>query len=100
MGYYTSFSFQVLDGDDGVTDYEQEITEISGYSYLFGDTIKWYEHQGDMKTLSSRHPTTLFKLSGDGEENGDLWEEYYLNGKMQRCTAKITFDPYDPTKLA
>jgi len=39
MGYYTSFSFQVLDGDDGVTDYEQEITEISGYSYLFGTLL-------------------------------------------------------------
>lgn len=99
MGYYTSFSFQVLDGNDGVTDYEEEIMDISGYGYLFDDSVSWYTHQFDMRLLSSRHPTTLFKLTGDGEDSGDLWEEYYLGGKMQRCDAKITFDPYDPSKL-
>ena len=96
----TNFSFEVLDGDDNLTDYEEEIIEISGDMYLFDYPIPWTTHEQDMRLLSSRHPTTLFKLSGDGEENGDLWEEYYLGGKMQRCTAKITFDPYNPSKLA
>lgn len=100
MGYYTSFSFEVLDGDDGVTDYEQEIKDISGYGSLFDGSVKWYDHEGDMRLLSSRHPNTLFKLSGDGEENGDLWIKYYLSGKIQRCKAVITFDPFDLSKLA
>ena len=60
---------------------------------------KWYDHEEDMRSFSEKYPTILFELEGEGEENGDHWFEYYLNGKMQRCKAIITFEPYDVTKL-
>jgi hypothetical protein len=38
-------------------------------------------------------------LIGYGEEQGDMWHEYYLNGKMQRVNAEIIFADFDKTKL-
>jgi hypothetical protein len=99
MGYYTFHELEIVKGDDGVTDYEKEISELSGYDDCFEDSIKWYSHEEHMRQYSLKHPNTLFKLSGEGEENGDMWHEYYLNGKMQRARAKIVFDDFDESKL-
>lgn len=99
MGYYTTYNLEVVSGNDGVTDYEKEITELSGYQYLFGDHVKWYNHEDDMRHYSAKHSNTLFMLRGEGEEPGDLWCAYFLNGKMQMTLAKITYEDFDETKL-
>jgi hypothetical protein len=57
------------------------------------ESSKWYEHEDDLRELSARHPDTLLTLSGEGEEAGDIWVKYFLNGEMQECKAKITFEP-------
>ena len=100
MGYYTNFSLEIVKGNDYETDYESEIGEISEYgSSTFEESIKWYDHEKHMRQYSLLHPEVLFKLSGDGEENGDIWAEYYSNGKMQRVKARIVIDDFDETKL-
>ena len=99
MGYYTSYELEIVKGDDGFTEYEEEISKISGYSNLFNETCKWYEHEEHMRTYSKQHPNTLFKLIGEGEENGDMWHKYYLNGKMQEVIPEIVFADFDETKL-
>jgi hypothetical protein len=55
MGYYTRHELEIVKGDDGVTDYKEEITEISGYTYLFGDECKWYEHEGRIRRNTLTH---------------------------------------------
>ena len=65
----------------------------------FGDSTKWYNHEKDLKEFSKKHPKVLFTLSGEGEENEDMWKKYFLNGKMQVARAEITFDPFDKSKL-
>lgn len=99
MGNNTSHTLEIVKGDDGYTDYEEEISAISGYNNPFDDSCTWYDHEEHMRQYSKNHPNTLFKLIGIGEENEDMWHEYYLNGKMQRVNAKIVFDAYDETKL-
>ncbi len=99
MGYYTRHELEIVDSNDYVTDYKKEISEIADYTSLFNESCKWYDHEKDMRAYSKKHPNTVFKLSGEGEETGDLWHEYYLNGKMQRANAIITFDKYDANKL-
>jgi hypothetical protein len=32
-------------------------------------------------------------------DQGDLWDHYYLGGRIQRCPAQITYEPFDPRKL-
>jgi len=101
MGYYTHHKLEIIEGNDFVTDYAKEISEATGagYSNCFDDSIKWYEHEKDMRKYSKKHPNVLFKLSGEGEESGDIWIEYYKNGKIQKCEATISFEDYDESKL-
>lgn len=63
------------------------------------DTFKWYDHDEDMIALSYKFPSVLFTLYGDGEESEDFWYAYYLNGSMQFCPARITYDPFNEFAL-
>jgi hypothetical protein len=65
----------------------------------FSEPCKWYEHEDDMRKFSQLYPFILFELSGEGEESGDIWKKYFLNGKMKICSARIEFEPFDETKL-
>lgn len=81
-----------------VSDPEKVIEGILNFN-PFEESCKWYEHNADMLKVSKLYPETVFILSGEGEEAGDLWKTYYLNGKLQEVTATITYDEFDPTKL-
>lgn len=99
MGYYTSHELEIISNNDNSIDYEKEISEESDYQDCFEESIKWYEHEKDMRKYSLKHPETVFKLSGEGEESGDLWQEYYKDGLMQRCNALIQYPDFDKNLL-
>ena len=63
------------------------------------ESCGWYEHEKDMRSFSKKHPKAIFILSGEGKESGDIWKEYYKNGKMQRSKAVITFEEFNPKNL-
>ena len=65
----------------------------------FGEETKWYSHENDMRKLSNKFRDVLFELEGEGEESGDMWKEYYKNGKMQRCNAEFVFPEYNELEL-
>lgn len=100
MGYYTRHELTVSEGL--IQEHVEQISLISGDGQdLFdGETVKWYSHEKDMRAHSINWPELMFTLEGEGEEAGDIWVEYYKNGKMQRCSAKITFDAFDDSKLS
>lgn len=101
MGYLTRFTLELAGEVDYNFDYEEAIGKHSGYdsSWIFEDCVKWYEHEEEMLSFSKLHPKVIFCLSGEGEESDDQWHKYFKDGKMQTCRAKITFDPYDESKL-
>lgn len=63
------------------------------------DASRWYESANDLKEFSKKYPNWLFTLKGRGEENGDIWSLYTVNGKQQLEKAHIVIDPYDENKL-
>lgn len=63
------------------------------------DETKWYDHERDMLTLSVQFPNVLFKLHGEGEENDDVWDHYFKNGKSQYCKVKFIIPPFDENEL-
>lgn len=63
------------------------------------DEHKWNDNEDDMRLLSKEFPDVLFKLHGEGEDNEDIWDKYFMNGKMQYCPAKIMCPPFDRAKL-
>ena len=100
MGYYTDYTF-----DDNVSDEAIEFIENWDFGYGEGflldpcESVKWYEHDSDMKFLSSKFPNELFILYGVGEENLDLWVKYYKNGKVQVSQGEVVYEEFDETKL-
>lgn len=96
MGYYTRHELEILEGNDNITDYKQEISGASAYNYCFnGYEIKWYSHKEDMIEYSKKHPDTLFLLSGEGEDQPDMWREYYRNGKTHRIKGVVVFEEFN-----
>ena len=99
MGYYTRHELTIVSGDDYKTDYEQEINDISGYTDLFNESVKWYGCEDDMKSYSKSHPNEVFCIKGEGEEAGDIWKAYFQNGKVFKTKAKLVFDDFSTEKL-
>ena len=63
------------------------------------EETKWYDHRIDMIEFSKRFPDVLFRLHGEGEEGGDIWNEYYKNGQYQHCPVRMEYDDFDECKL-
>jgi len=70
-----------------------------GFNPIGVGETKWYEYDEVMKAISMEYPHVVFELSGEGEESGDIWKNYYVNGKVQKCQARIVFDEFDEKKL-
>lgn len=103
MGYYTRHELEIVKGDNDLIDEFRDISEDARHAIdSNGDSeesCKWCTHEDELRKFSLLHPEALFKLSGEGEESGDIWHEYYQNGKMQLCKAKIVFDNFNAELL-
>lgn len=103
MGYYTNYELEVSKGNDALVEELRNENENAEYAFNeFGssnDGLKWYSHEEDLKNFSCKHPSVLFTLKGEGEENGDIWIKYFLCGKMQKCNASISFEPFNEDLL-
>jgi len=103
MGYHTRYELEIVEGDNNLIDQFRDVSEDAQYAIdSNGDSeesCKWYNHQDELKKFSLLHPDALFKLGGEGEESGDIWHEYYQNGKMQLCKAQIVFADFDTRLL-
>lgn len=103
MGYLTRYDLTITDGDESLI--SELRSEYGGADYALDDDgncydeTKWYSHEEDMRAFSKKHPKAFFKLSGEGEESGDIWEAYFKAGKMQLCKARIVLDEFDESKL-
>lgn len=122
MGYYTNFTVTVYSKDENGakvgTDYELQMIlarrfcEISNWfdpdywkrfesspdpfeDLIDSDCYKWYDHETEMAALSKAFPNLYFELHGHGETEGDLWMEYFHNGKSFHADAHITYDKPD-----
>lgn len=119
MGYCTDYTLSVYGSEDTrsgklqMSDYisplmEQLIDEEIEKMNIFSDgnikdsyyvSAKWYDHEDDMRLLSSKFPDIVFWLSGHGDDYEDIWQKFFVGGKMQACYAKIIYDDFDSSKL-
>ena len=101
MGYYTDYTVEVENGDP-FGEVLETVKEQSGYGCWHNNQlngVKWYEHRKDVKAVSEKFPNKLIVVTGEGEESGDIWREYFLNGKSQHVKAKLSFEDLDKNKL-
>ena len=110
MGYYTNFDLtmhpaqtqeqerEIIRHIISLMDYvEPERVSEGEIEWFLADAMKWYDHEEHMVKISKRYPDVIFVLHGEGEEHGDLWNEYYSNGEYERVDAVITFP--EPSNL-
>lgn len=111
MGYYTNYDLNIsphgrdVIPEDEISELEREIDLVDVFeggnaTDGYYCNAKWYDHDEDMMRLSGRFPDILFSLHGDGENQEDMWDTYYLNGRMQYCGAEITYPPFDESQLS
>lgn len=93
MGYNTEYCLEIKNHTDEDLDYldfmlqkEDCAVTVNGESY--GET-KWYEHEEDLKKISTKFPGLILQLDGEGEESGDIWRKYFKDGKMQSANTKV-----------
>ena len=79
--------------------HDESIFEIDDDIIRTGDATKWYDHDEDCAEMSKKFPGVVFKLHGEGEQSGDIWDAYYKDGLCQICRAKLIFPEFDQTKL-
>ena len=70
---------------------EKAYADIESLEFISNDTMKWYDHDEDMKELSKQYPDYVFELYGDGEETDDEWYTYYCNGEVQYAPVEKSF---------
>jgi hypothetical protein len=104
MGYYTDYKL-IAEKDVELT--EEILEEMSGYDWEMTssnqwrptDSCKWYSSDEDMKKFSEKYPGKLFILEGEGEESGDIWKEYFKDGKYIHYQADYTFPEFNEKDL-
>lgn len=96
MGYLTTYSFEArkLTEEDRAklkkTLAEIEYPRFEMYNWdndgdaLYAETgeITWHNHTLDMCLFSAEFPTVPMRLHGEGDDRGDVWDEYYLCGQL------------------
>lgn len=96
---FSSLGLVVIEEERSSFDASDCFDTISGAWRDNGGEIKWYSHVSDMRVFSKLFPKVLFTLRGEGEESGDIWAKYFLDGKMQEAKAEVVIAPFDASKL-
>jgi len=55
----------------------------SNLDYILKDgevQLRWYDHYEDMIEFSKKHKNIMFRLTGFGDNNGDIWRSYFHDG--------------------
>lgn len=116
MGYITEFTLGIEQNEKNIP--LEDINEFirnekkknDDFMYVFYDEEldrnydisgdgKWYDFDEDITKLSKEFPDVVFRLSGDGEERGDVWVKYYMGGKSQEAERTVTVEEFNPNKL-
>ena len=109
MGYYTAYTLMFdISKVNAIEELQDEIRNMNVFDsvecigtedgVLFAYD-KWYDCEKDMTLLSSRFPDILFELYGKGEDDEDIWVQYFKGGKTQYCGGRVVYDDYDERKL-
>ena len=84
MGYYTDYSLESVHEDFIIPDNVSNKDLMEDFFNNRHDTeLKWYSHIDDMLLMSVANPDVVFHTSGVGEQQGDVWEAMFLNGKYK-----------------
>lgn len=111
MGYTTNFHLEISDfnendisdGDVINSNYviglygrfrDMFVWDSNILMYVSRNNYKWYDYVDDMTEFSKQYPDFIFTLYGYGEENSDIWVNYFQNGYVEGYVADIVFPSF------
>lgn len=106
MGYYTDYTISIVGGSydkkmEAALQKDIEDLDGGGWEQWTSDewysNRKWYSQSEDTYRLSMKYPGILFCIHGNGDDEDDVWDEYWQAGHMQHCHMEIP--PYDPHQM-
>lgn len=100
MGYYTWFTLSILEDPANQEEnfYEEldkkigRVAELKEYGAI---DAKWYDWESDMIELSKKFPKIMFRLDGSGEEQFDVWDCHFCNGRSYYRKIQTYWEPFD-----
>lgn len=97
MGYYTTYTISVT--PEPSEDLLAEDVDGETLCSLIVDewNSKWYSHDDEMIALSKRWPDYLFRVDGEGEEQGDVWVAFYQAGEKEEHQQPKWEPPSEPS---
>lgn len=99
MGYNTKYELEIIEGDRTLISKLRNENKNAEFAIdengECNESCKWYEYRNEMIKFSEKNKGTLLKLIGKGEEAGDIWAEYYRDGKHQVCMAEIVIPDFN-----
>lgn len=106
MSYHTAYTISVDNVPDDILEKIKDRMEelgIIGYAVNYdlscAEPVNWFSEEEDMLILSREFSDVHFEVHGEGENQGDIWEDHFLGGKVQRCNAQIVIPEFDPEQL-
>lgn len=109
MWYYTRHKLTIDDVPKSKEKTNQEIyeeiKEDDNMWYCFDwldslwEKVKGYNLEENMKEYSKKYPNKIFRIYWEWEENWDMWEEVFINGKSKREVAEIQIKKIDISEL-
>ena len=100
MGYYTWYTLDIIkDPDNQEEDFYKALDEKTGLLHDFisynGTEAKWSNWESDMKELSKKFPKMMFRIDGTGEEQFDVWDCHFCNGRSYYRKIQTYWEPFD-----
>ncbi len=100
MGNLTKFNIRYSNKKDHI--YEFIESKLLSRDFYYNDTeyTKWYDYERDILLISKEFPDVFITVNGHGEEEDDIWIQYFYNGKSTpKYYAEIIYRKYDPKEL-
>lgn len=106
MGYPTAHTISVYGTDDqAMRKIIDKMKELGIIGYAVNEDLEcespvnWFSEEEDMLELSREFPDVRFEVHGEGDNQGDIWEDHFLNGMTYRSHAEITIPEFNPELL-
>ena len=103
MGYCTTYTLNCYNcTDEEMEDFKKELYEVSGHNRYVDDFIdegfisgvSHFPADEWIASIAGHFPNMLIVLDGKGEDDMDVWQMRYKNGKVFKQTA-ILYPPLE-----
>lgn len=104
MGYYTSYGLSLHGPAEECQKFEKDLLDQDPSDFELNELVKFgavyaklYDIEPMIDEIAKKHPSVLVILSGDGEDQDDIWETRWKGEEKE--TQQMVIPPFKNPKL-